>query len=121
MNPQQYGYASGMQNQFQQYFGIGNSLMGQSLQNSIQPRCLECNEPGIHAHEFKDKIKEKKTAMKIVRDYVESHKDMLLTMGLIILADHFLFAGKFRVRIEQMVEQWIDKATAFKLKPSDPA
>ena len=86
-----------------QYQGVGASM------------CLTCGQYGLHTHEIKTKQKEEAKVengpWKWFSNYVEKHKDMIFTVALILLADHYLFAGKFRAKIEDMVESWISKAT----------
>lgn len=39
-----------------------------------------------------------------IKSYIEKHKDELFTIALILLADEYLFSGKFRHRLEGIVE-----------------
>jgi hypothetical protein len=51
----------------------------------------------------------RKTMLENVKGYVEKHKDMLFTLGLVILVDHFLFKGALRERIKGTVEGALKK------------
>jgi hypothetical protein len=51
----------------------------------------------------------RKTMLDNVKGYVEKHKDMLFTLGLVILVDHFLFKGALRERIKATVEGALKK------------
>lgn len=42
--------------------------------------------------------------------YVQKHSDVLWTLATVILLDHFLFEGKFRTKIESIMESLITKA-----------
>lgn len=53
---------------------------------------------------------EKKGFMKLIREYIEKHKDAIFTVGLVILLDHFIFGGAFRERIKNTVDKLLDKA-----------
>lgn len=52
---------------------------------------------------------ERNTMLQNVKGYVEKHKDMLFTLGLVILVDHFLFKGALRERIKSTVEGALKK------------
>jgi hypothetical protein len=55
------------------------------------------------------KPQRRKTMLENVKGYVEKHKDMLFTLGLVILVDHFLFKGALRERIKGTVEGALKK------------
>ena len=48
--------------------------------------------------------KENKKMLDNVKGYVEKHKDIIFTLGLIILVDHFLFKGALRSRVKDSIE-----------------
>jgi hypothetical protein len=48
--------------------------------------------------------KENKKMLDNVKGYIEKHKDILFTLGLIILIDHFMFNGALRTRIQSSIE-----------------
>lgn len=50
-----------------------------------------------------------KTMFDNVKGYVDKHKDMLFTLGLVILVDHFLFQGALRTRIKTSIEGVLKK------------
>lgn len=68
-------------------------LMNQQQASSIPP-----NEP------------KKGGFMKAVKDYLEAHKNILFTVVLTLLADHFVFGGVFREKIKSAVDKLLDKA-----------
>lgn len=49
------------------------------------------------------------TMMENVKGYFEKHKDVILTLGIVILVDHFLFKGALRNRIQSTVEGCLSK------------
>jgi hypothetical protein len=53
--------------------------------------------------------KENKTMLSNVKAYVEKHKDIIFTLGLIILIDHFMFKGALRNRIQTSIEGVLKK------------
>lgn len=63
-----------------------------------------------------DQTKEKPMTGEI-KDYFQEHKTILLTVAIVLLADHFIFAGAFRERIKATVEKFLSgaekKAAAF--------
>lgn len=54
-------------------------------------------------------------SMKLVSsltDYVEKHKDLLFSVVLVLVLDHYVFEGKFRQKIEKLVDSFLEKKTA---------
>jgi hypothetical protein len=47
--------------------------------------------------------------MENVKGYVEKYKDMIFTLGLVILIDHFMFKGALRERIKTTIEGALKK------------
>ena len=59
---------------------------------------------------LKPKIKkEEKGMFQNVKDYIGKHRDMLFTLGLIVIVDHFLFNGALRERIKGSIEGMLKK------------
>lgn len=56
----------------------------------------------------KPKKKETKMLGK-VKEYIEEHKNIIFTLGLVILVDHFLFKGALRERIKTSIEGVLKK------------
>lgn len=66
-------------------------------------------------HQENLKIKEEKTTkkggpLKALKDYMEAHKNIIFTLVLALLADHYVFNGAFRKKIEGIVNGLLDKA-----------
>lgn len=60
-----------------------------------------------------DKIKNKKEergTMKMMKEYLEKHKDAIFTVALVMLVDHFIFGGAFREKIKITIEALLEKA-----------
>lgn len=55
-------------------------------------------------------IKPKGSIMNSVKEYFQEHRGILFTVGLVILADHFVFAGAFREKIKALVEKFLESA-----------
>jgi hypothetical protein len=53
--------------------------------------------------------KEEKGMFQNVKDYIGKHRDMLFTLGLIVVVDHFLFNGALRERIKGSIEGMLKK------------
>lgn len=51
-----------------------------------------------------------KSIMKAFRDYLEQHKNMIFTVVLALLADHYVFNGIFREKIKSLINKLLDKA-----------
>lgn len=49
---------------------------------------------------------------KSVRNYYEKYQDTILTVAVIFLLDHYMFDGKFKTKLEQIMESLIGKCTA---------
>lgn len=47
-----------------------------------------------------------------VKSYIERHEDVLITIGIIILIDQFIFAGAFREKLKGLVDSMINKVTS---------
>lgn len=44
-----------------------------------------------------------------VQSYIEKHKEKIITVAAVFLIDHFVFKGKFRVKLEELFEKLVDK------------
>jgi len=45
-----------------------------------------------------------------LRIYLKENRDMVYTIGLVLLVDHFVFEGAFRDRLKRLVEGFLTKA-----------
>lgn len=59
--------------------------------------------------DFEPITKEEKGMFQNVKDYIGKHRDMLFTLGLIVIVDHFLFNGALRERIKGSIEGMLKK------------
>lgn len=59
-----------------------------------------------------EKKKEEYRMFKSVRSYYEKYQDTILTIAALFLLDHYMFDGKFKTKLEQIMESLIGKATA---------
>ncbi len=88
--------------------GLGN------IYQAFQSFCVTCGEAGIHTHSSEEikqeEKKETKTMYDAIKTWFNKHSDLLVTLAAFFVADHFVFGGKFRHKLEQMVEGLIDKA-----------
>lgn len=48
--------------------------------------------------------------MKIIREYFEQHRDIIVTLGLALLADRYFFDGAFTEKIKAIVNGLLLKA-----------
>lgn len=57
-------------------------------------------------------IKERESSMvpSALKDYFRKHQDVLITLAVVMLADHFVFGGAFREKIKAVVERLISGA-----------
>ncbi len=55
------------------------------------------------------KKKEEKKMLGKIKEYVDEHKNIIFTLGLIILVDHFLFKGALKERIKTSIEGVLKK------------
>jgi ribosomal protein L30/L7E len=65
--------------------------------------------PDFLSAPLKPNKKEEKGMFQNVKDYIGKHRDMLFTLGLIIVVDHFLFSGALRERIKGSIEGMLKK------------
>ena len=49
--------------------------------------------------------------MESFKQYLEKHRDSFFTIGVVLVLDHFVFAGAFREKLKQMVDSILDKKT----------
>ena len=54
--------------------------------------------------------KRRRTMFENVKDYIGKHRDIIFTLGLVIIVDHFLFKGALRERIKGTIEGILSKA-----------
>lgn len=54
-------------------------------------------------HNKKEKFMDK------IKKYFEQHNDTYITLGIIILIDHFVFEGKFREKIKEIIDNLLAK------------
>lgn len=61
---------------------------------------------------YKEEVKPvlKGSFMDSLRNYLNNHKDLIYTLILAFLADHYVLGGAFREKIKAVVEKLLDKA-----------
>lgn len=104
--------ANWQQNQVQQ--GMG-SLQGYS--SLFGSRGYELNyqnyDPfqNTYQHTYKPIQPTKKEGiMKLFRDYLNTHRDLIFTVALVFIADHYLLNGALKERIQRLLEGILNKA-----------
>lgn len=55
--------------------------------------------------------KEEYKMFKSVKTYYDKYQDIILTVAVVFLLDQYMFDGKFRLKLEQIMESLISKAT----------
>lgn len=55
------------------------------------------------------KGKEGKKMLQSIKEYFEKHKDVVMTLAIIVVADHFLFDGALRERIKAVIDGMLKK------------
>lgn len=120
----QYDYLSQQQQSMLGGLGGLGGLIGQSSLGQYQKpqcNCPGCGLPGCNGfHSGPGEViripvvkqKEEYKMFKSVRAYYEKYQDTILTVAAIFLLDHYMFDGKFKTKIEQIMESLINKATA---------
>lgn len=53
--------------------------------------------------------KKEKKMLENVKGYVDKHRDIIFTIGLVVLIDHFMFKGALRQRIQGSIEGVLKK------------
>ena len=53
--------------------------------------------------------KPKEEKVKMLRSYLDKHRDVLFTLGIIIVIDHFVLGGTLRHRIQEVLEAALDR------------
>jgi hypothetical protein len=49
------------------------------------------------------------TGVKVIKDYAAKHRDTLVTIGILLLVDHYFFEGKMRTKIRDTLEAMFNK------------
>ena len=49
--------------------------------------------------------------MDSIKKYLEKHRDIFLTIGIVLILDHFVFEGAFREKLKSITESFLDKKT----------
>jgi len=55
--------------------------------------------------EYVNKSKGEIKMLKSLKKYYEDHQDIILTVGVVVLLDHFLFGGALRAKIQTTIEK----------------
>lgn len=51
---------------------------------------------------------EKGETMDAIKSYLEKHRDIFLTIGIILILDHFIFAGAFKDKLKSIIDGFLD-------------
>ncbi len=51
------------------------------------------------------------TKMESIKQYIDKHRDIFLTIGIVLLLDHFVFQGAFTDKLKKIVDGFLDKKT----------
>lgn len=117
-----YSYQQQIQ-QMQGCLGSRGGILGQKALGSYSDQiinvpsmgyCLTCGKTGcMEAHTIPATTKKEEYKMfKSIRAYYEKYQDVILTVAAIFLLDHYMFDGKFKTKLEQIMESLINKATS---------
>ena len=72
---------------------------------SLQPR-----DHGYASADYKNYNKNKEESpMKAIKEYAEKHRDLLITIGVVLILDHFVFSGAFTEKLKKIVDGFLDK------------
>ena len=58
-----------------------------------------------------DQVSLKGDTMNSMKEYLEKHRDVFLTIGIVLILDHFVFEGAFREKLKSITESFLDKKT----------
>ena len=47
--------------------------------------------------------------MEAIKSYFDKHRDIMLTIGIILILDHFVFSGAFTEKLKKMIDSFLDK------------
>lgn len=47
--------------------------------------------------------------MDAIKLYIEKHRDIFLTIGVVLILDHFVFGGAFREKLKNIIDNFLDK------------
>jgi hypothetical protein len=55
-------------------------------------------------------LKKENQTMNSIKNYFKKHEDTIMTLGLVLLIDQFVFRGAFRNRIQKLIENLLGQA-----------
>lgn len=71
----------------------------------------------IEYADFFTLIKQENNMLDSIKEYIKEHKQVIITIGVVLLVDHLVFGGAFRERVKGLVEKLLNKAeTSFDKK-----
>lgn len=62
----------------------------------VSPRCF--------------KLAKEKNMLDSVKEYLKQHKDIIITIGVVLVVDHLIFGGAFREKVKALVDGLLNKA-----------
>lgn len=55
-------------------------------------------------------VKEENNMTQVFKEYFSKHKDIFMTLAVVLLADHFVFKGAFRDKVKTLLENLLSGA-----------
>ncbi len=100
------------------YINYGMSGLNSELSKYYQDRIIipmQAQSAGTTLQVKTEVKKEKKDMFKSIKEYYEKHNEVIITIVVVFLVDHYAFGGKFKEKIELMFESLVSK-TSDKIK-----
>ncbi len=85
----------------------GTSAWYQQQMAALQWQQQQQQQSHVFATKALPTKKEKKVTM--VRDYINKHRDVIFTLAVALLVDHFVLNGALRHRIQAVIEAALEK------------
>lgn len=85
------------------------NMQMQQVMNAYQPQRVA---PIVGQQNIVSLKKPKRSVMKLFKEYLEAHRDTIFTLGLLLLVDHYVFAGAFSAQIKAVFQKLLDKTHA---------
>lgn len=82
---------------------------------------IVCKDPKKEFQKLADKLTGRRSFMDTFKSYFKKHEEAYMTIFIVILIDHFIFAGVFRQKIQDLVDSLIAKTSRNLLEEDKPS
>jgi len=73
-------------------------------------KCFKDAQKKLQEHKLS--VTEKKPMKEQIKEYLNKHRDLIFTVCVVLLIDHFFLGGSLRERVKSLVNKLLDKTEA---------